>query len=348
MSAGALHIASDPADPMYAEIVARDPHAMIYQTPAYLRYLSAVLAQAELRLVVLPGAAAMPVFVSHTANGTVVNALPYYGSHGDLVCVPEAGDTERMAVLAAFAELCRNVSADAVNIVGHPLRPIAAPGGALGLSRWDERDGHVSLLNAAQSRAQALEATLAAANGKTRNLARKGLAQGFDLTVSDDERDWKDLAFAHRQTIDALGGVAKPYRDFEQLRAGFGQCGAARLYVARADGGFVGGLLMLRHQDWVEYFTPVSIPEFRSAQVVPALIATAMTDARMDGTRYWNWGGTWKAQDGVRHFKEGWGARTYPYGYFGAMLTDRFKGVAPDALSAWFPRFYVRPYSKIA
>jgi hypothetical protein len=336
-------VTDDVADTAYADIVDRDSNAMIYQSPRYLAFLKAILPGARLTLIAVPGQAAMPVFVLANGFGTVVNALPYYGSHGDLLCTPEADDAARAAVFAAFADLCRDASADAVNIVGHPLRPVVEAGLPLALSRWDEREGQISALTPAKTREDALEATLAACNGKTRNLVRKGLSQGFAIGVSEADEDWQGLAHHHRLGIEALGGRAKPETDFIAIRQTFGD--HARLYVARSEDAFAGAVLVLRHRDWAEYFTPVSVPEFRSAQVVPALIAAAISDARMEGARHWNWGGTWGSQDGVRHFKEGWGAQSHLYGYFGALRTSRLARVTPEELAAQFPRFYVRPYS---
>ncbi len=332
-------------DPAYADIVARSPDAMIYQDPAYLQFLQAVLPDAERRIFVIPGVAALPICLRRTDAGAVVNALPYYGSHGDIIHVDPADGTAPARLLAALAEYCADQSVDAVNIVAHPLRPVVSDGGPLRLKRWDEREGQISHLLPASTREEALAATLAACNGKTRNLARKGLAQSFEISVSDTDEDWRDLALHHRKGIEALGGQAKLDSDFEELRRCFSPSRHARLYVAHSDGVFAGGLLVLRYRNWAEYFTPVAAVDFRQAQVVPALIATAMADARMDGARLWNWGGTWRNQDGVRHFKEGWGAQSYPYGYFGAMLTDRLVQKTPAELIAEFPRFYVRPFA---
>jgi lipid II:glycine glycyltransferase (peptidoglycan interpeptide bridge formation enzyme) len=96
---------------------------------------------------------------------------------------------------------------------------------------------------------------------------------------------------------------------------------------------------------WAEYFIPVSDEEFRSDQVLSAIILRAMTDAAVAGVRYWNWGGTWSSQEGVYRFKSRWGARDYSYQYHGKVFDHELLGMSPETIRRQFPNFYVRRFS---
>src|SRR5262249_17659234 len=118
----------------------------------------------------------------------------------------------------------------------------------------------------------------------------------------------------------------------------------SRLYVARDGETFAGALLNLYYRDWVEYFTPIAVEDFRKEQVLSALIAVAMTDAILEGRKYWNWGGTWPSQSGVYHFKRGWGAQERIYQYFGAVRSGSLASITMTAFSEEYPHYYLRPF----
>ena len=149
----------------------------------------------------------------------------------------------------------------------------------------------------------------------------------------------------HRLGMERIGGRAKSTAEFAALRCALAPRGMCRLHVARHKGAFAGALLNLYYRDWVEYFTPVAVDEYRAEQVMSALIATAMQDACLSGARIWNWGGTWPTQAGVYHFKKGWGAIDHPYVYYGAVLDERLAAASADSLREQFPFFYSRPFA---
>ena len=229
-------------------------------------------------------------------------------------------------------------------MVAHPLSPqIDKVCAELDLTPWDRRIGQISSLSAWTSRSEAVEAILAACSQKTRNLVRKGLKQEFAIAPSDSDRDWADLATHHRIGMERIGGRPKSIDEFGALRATLIDGVQRRLYVARAGNTFAGALLCLHCKEWVEYFTPVAVEQFRSQQVLSALICEAMIDAAASGARFWNWGGTWHTQQGVYHFKAGWGAVDHEYVYYGR-AADHVLDTPAEQLQANYPFFYARPF----
>jgi hypothetical protein len=210
------------------------------------------------------------------------------------------------------------------------------------------RIGQISILSLAKNDADALNATLADCKQKTRNLVRKGIKGNFKIEVSTSDSDWHSLFLHHCVGMQRIDAKHKSEREIHALREQFEACGACRLYVARRDGEFAAGLLNLYYKDWVEYFIPVSSERFRGDQVLSAIIARAVQDARRQGCKYWNWGGTWPGQKGVYRFKNGWGAHDYRYHYYGAVRDERLNKVDPGTLLADFPHFYVRPFRTVS
>ncbi len=335
----------------YGEFVHSCDASLMFHTPEYLAALTEILPESEQVIIAAYEdsqiIATLPTFIHNSEHGVVLNSLPYFGSHGDVLLANDVSSPQ--SVLSALAnglvEICREYSIGSINIVSHPLSPgIASLADQIGLKAWDSRIGQISRLPVAANQEEALEGVLATCRQKTRNLVRKGLRQGFVVEISTADEDWRQLILHHRLGMEKIGGNPKSEREFSAIRNNLEARGACRLYVARLEGEFAGALLNLYYRDWVEYFTPVIVDSFRSHQVLSALIATAMCDAVIEGRSHWNWGGTWSTQAGVHRFKQGWGAIDHIYEYFGAVWDSRLNKTQPRKLLEQFPFFYVRPF----
>ena len=283
-------------DATYERLLTEAVDPLIYHTPEWLRFLSIAVADAE-PVLLLATEGGQPAgafaFLRRGPLGVALNALPYFGSHGDFIISSKATDPRAVerALVEGVAALRREAGVQAVNIIAHPRSPrIGASAARLGLTAWDRRIGQISTLTTAGSRAEAMEAVLAACKQKTRNLVRKAIRQEFVVEESEHEADWTALGEHHRLGMEKIGGRAKSPTEFAALRTCFASGEQRRLYVARRDGRFAGGLLCFHHRDWVEYFTPVAVEDFRHEQVLSALIVEALIDARLEGRRFWNWG----------------------------------------------------------
>jgi hypothetical protein len=335
----------------YDVFVASCSACLIYNTRTYLRFLSSVLK--DCLPIVFVGrrdgniVGSIACMLSSAEIGVVLNSLPYFGSHGDvLISDDELNPIEVVSkIIAALVSFCREQGVGAINIVAHPLRPqISHVASNYRLEKWAHRVGQISLLPKVTSRDDANASVLQACTQKTRNLVRKGLRGNFEICVSRNEDDWWRLAEFHRLGMERIGGTAKSLSQFLALRDVFEPERMSRLYVAKYGSEFAGGLLILRYRNWIEYFTPVAAETFRNEQVLSALIAVAMSDAMMEGASYWNWGGTWPSQAGVYHFKKGWGALDHPYSYYGTVRDERLDLAEPSVLLKAFPTFFVKPF----
>ncbi|MGH8643133.1 MAG: GNAT family N-acetyltransferase [Gammaproteobacteria bacterium] len=336
----------------YRRLLAANPDALIYATPEYRDFLSAVLAGEPVYLIARSGeeaVGALPCFrCCHDGVGVVLNSLPWYGSHGGCIVSERNAQGVREALLAAYLEM--GTASDVIsavliltpfeedrrNLYQDTLRPSAI----------DHRVGQItSLPSPGAGLIERLDKTV---TQKTRNLIRKALKQGFRMEIRDDESTWRFLHQTHEENMAAIGGRAKPWAHFVALREKL-PTDWRSLFVAYLDDKPVAALLLLYYKITVEYFTPVIKHKYRPLQPLTFLIWHAMVDAAERGCRRWNWGGTWNSQVSLHHFKAGWGARDCPYTYF--INADRdavaWMRARRQMLLAAFPCYYLYPFAQL-
>ncbi len=333
----------------YAEFVGRVPMAMIYGTLEFRAFLQRVVAGTPTYFVAVQGeriVGALPCFmVRHERCGTVINSLPWYGSHGGCVLVSEHDETARRRLLARYAEWVAEQQAAFATLILTPRenQHLEAYREALAPSATDGRVGQMTRLpDDGPDLEQRLERVC---RQKTRNLIRKSLKQGFALAARDDDDAWRFLHGTHVENMAAIGGRAKPWAHFAALRDTI-PAAWRQLLVTTLDGRPVAALLLLRFNGIVEYITPVIAHEFRSRQPLSFTIWHAMLDAVHRGDAWWNWGGTWTTQVSLHHFKEGWGATEWPYTYLTTAHPDALRDLQQDrrAVLDAFPHYFIYPF----
>lgn len=333
----------------YSAFVDQQAHRTIYHTLAFRQFLAQALgatpqyliAHEDTRIV-----GVLPCFeATHTQHGKVLNSLPWYGSHGGCLVLPNCAARVRHALLQAYAAAAAQEDVLFATMILPLDEQASAPEYAATLrpNVVELRNSQVTHLPAQGPDAAAeLEATLWQ---KTRNLVRKARKQDFELGVEDDDAAWEFLGAVHAENMAMIGGRAKPRAHFQALRATIPR-EWRQLFVAKLADEPVAAVLLLRHGMAVEYLTPVIRHEFRSRQPLSFLIWHGMLQAIRDGFRFWNWGGTWATQATLHHFKAGWGAQDQPYSY---MVHAKPRALAAlrlnrSALSEAYPFFYTYPY----
>ncbi len=335
-------------EPAYAAFIATDPRAMIYGTLEFRDFLRRSVGGVPHYLVALRGreiVGALPYFVAtHPEFGDVINSLPWYGSHGGCQVAADAPAARDMLLdrFQAAVSLASVLFSTIVLTPGETAH-LDAYRVALNPAAVDGRIGQVTELPAADGDLErALEALCLQ---KTRNLARKARNQGFELAPADNDEGWSFLYETHVENMTAIGGRAKPLAHFEAMRHSIPQAWR-QLLQTRLHGQPVASMLLLRFNRTVEYITPVIKHEFRSLQPLSFAIWHGMLDATRCGYRHWNWGGTWKSQTTLHHFKAGWGAADLPYNYV--------IHASPRAMNLWqdrraalvdaFPYYFLFPF----
>ena len=334
------------------DAVEKWPGAMIYASRRFAGFLEEAAACRITHLVAerngwLVGS--LP-FAVKTKNGlgSVVNSLPWFGSHGGCWLRDPGASAVRDALLAAYAwELRACNPLFSVTILPHREESRAASYcHLLGQARIDQRVGQ--LLDLPSSSMDCEQTLFGLLSRRTRNHVRKSLKQGFEERLDDNHAAWRYLYETHCTNMRALSGRPKSLSHFDALRRRFTGRGA-RLSLACLDGEPAAGLLLLTYGSVVEYLMPVMTAEKRALQPLSFLIWNALLECTRKGLRVWNWGGTWRSQTSLHHFKAGWGSRDHPYSYLVRASADgltRFRE-APEGLMDAFPYFYLYPLNRL-
>lgn len=331
----------------YRDFVLRQEHGLVYATLEYRDFLRAAVGGEPLYLVAREGekiVGVLPSFrLNHPRYGTVVNSLPWYGSHGGCLVPGGAHEAEtRAALLREYRRAAASALAATLIVSPFEQREFETYREALQPAAIDRRTGQLTRLpEAGPGLESRLEGIL---RQKTRNLARKSLRQGLLAAVEDDDDAWRFLHEVHVENIQAIGGRAKPWAHFEALKSALPR-DWRRLYVARFEGAPVAALLVLDYSTTTEYFTPVVRNEFRSRQALSFLIWHAMLGSVEKSMKWWNWGGTWLTQRSLHHFKAGWGAADFPYSYLIQASPESVARIGAERASILeaFPYYYIYP-----
>ena len=329
---------NDEVAPAIAAFLTGQGDALVYYSAAYRAFLCDLLGCRDISFVALGDdnrvRGLLPMMALDGPWGTIINSLPFYGSNGGVL----AGDAvAEGALLAAFNEAAGHPHIAAATLVTHPFRQAMPP------PQHDFVDDRIGQWTALPPNdPQAAAALMASFDGSARRNIRKAEQAGVIVTVEPEAITF--LEHTHRANMAAIGGKAKSALFFAASPNHFPD---HRIYVAHHDGEPIAALLVLYGGRTVEYFTPVVVEEYRPLQGLPLILRTAMLDAIRAGYRWWNWGGTWKTQDGVYRFKRKWGAADLPYRYFTRLNNRDILARSASEILAAYPEFFVVPFAAL-
>lgn len=280
--------------------------------------------------------------------GVVFNSSPWFGSHGGCVLKDGVSNDVRVSLLESFAEDIGNeksLLAACISLSPREFLHKKCYEKILGTTLFEPRVAQIVRLPEGQGDID--DSVFKVMRSKTRNLVRKSLNQKFRLEHGGSDADWKFLMETHEENMRCIQGMPKSLESFKALREILGD--RCRLSLA-FDGDIpVAAMLNLEYGPWVEYFLPVIKQEYRSRQPLSFLIYKSMCEAVSVGRRYWNFGGTRRGQDSLHHFKAGWGAQDYEYGYVlhaTAQGMELFKKDMPSMMNV-FSGYYLFPGDKL-
>jgi hypothetical protein len=246
----------------------------------------------------------------------------------------------RQALVESFIEIANRPSNAAATIVSHPLYPNANFGVPYDVT--DDRVGQISRLDGLAGS----EATLLSRiDGSARRNIKKAKRAGVEVKVTPDAIRF--LEGTHNQNMLEIGGKAKSHAFFSGIPNHFAAGRDYDIYVAEREGQPLAALLVLYFNRTVEYFTPATCLEAREIQPMALILCQAMLDAAARGFTRWNWGGTWKTQEGVYRFKKKWAAQDHPYKYFIKINEPTLLGARKEDLLAGYPDFYLLPFERL-
>jgi len=338
----------------YERFVCSLDTGLLYYSIKYRNFLKRVLTNSRpLYLVCYEDqniAGCLPAFLKYNeAYGNILNALPFYGSTGGVLSGERHCEEVHSSLINAFNTLADEEDAITSTIISSNFHNYS--GLYEKYSRYtliDKRIGQVTGLPPYDGRDDNLSGALMDAfHQKTRNLVRKAMKGGMEVSHSGSIDAVNRLSELHSQNMSALGGIAKGINVFMAIRESFVYDEDYRIYEAEKDGRIIAALLVFFYNCTAEYYTPAVMEEYRSLQPVSLLIFEAMQEAARRGCKYWNWGGTWTTQQGVYHFKSRFGAKDMPYYYYTRERDESMRKLDAKRILAEYPYFYVLPFSAL-
>lgn len=332
--------------------LAQASDALLYAAPEFLDFLVAACGGESTTLIARRNGRIVGAFryliKTVPGIGTIINSLPWFGSHGACLLGADPDPHARRALLSSVKQRIEATGIVSATVI---LTPAEEPYrheyiDVLQPRVLDARNGQITALPLdGPNLLHDLEFCFAQ---KTRNLARKACKQGFEEVVTDDDWAWQFLFDVHVENMAAVGGKAKPRAHFDAFRAHIAPS-RRRLSVAMFDGQPIAAMLLAGFNDTIEYVTPVIKVEHRSRQPLSFLITQGMLDAVRSGYRHWNWGGTWHSQHSLHHFKAGWGAADWPYTYIVCAPDAGLATLKSDAtkVASAFPFYYIYPFDRL-
>ncbi|HXU87957.1 MAG TPA: GNAT family N-acetyltransferase [Methylomirabilota bacterium] len=338
MTTVAIASLDESLETAYDEYLHTSDGGLLYYSLAYRRFLCDLLNCRAEYLVATSGSRVvglLPLMALDGPYGTVWNSLPFFGSYGGIL----ADDAQTAGQLARrYDDLTREAGVAAATVVTNPFVPPEA--NRFPADTVDERIGQFTSLE--PFRDGSPDRYLREIESSARRNVRRARDAGVVVRIDNGALPW--LEVAHRDSMVAVGGRAKPPRFFTLLESHFIAGKDYNVYVADVDGVTAGTLLVFYFNGTVEYFIPATLPRYRALQPMALVIVTAMQDAAAAGHHRWNWGGTWRQQSTLYRFKRKWNAVDRPYRYYTRINRRELLRCRPDELRAAYGEFYVVPF----
>lgn len=288
----------------------------------------------------------MPTFIYQSSRlGAVINALPFFGSHGQAMTKDHDPNIEK-ALIEAFNKLAEQHKCVSSTIVTSPF--------ALNTNSYEENSRYrykrspasqIALLpdNSEENASNLMRQF----HKKTRNMVRKAIKEGVTFELTNDSNSMQFLYKIHRENMLQIGAPPKPQEFFEALLSKQENGIDFNVLIGKIGQKRVAALLLLYFNRTVEYFTPAVINEYRNLQPLSLLIFEGMKNAIKRGYKYWNFGGTWPSQESIYRFKHRWGTEDYVYHYFTRILDERILKYSIEEIKSEFKYYYVLPFDEL-
>lgn len=341
-------------DPLYAELLARDPGAMLYHSPFWLGLLEETLG-APVRLLGLLEqgrlGAAIPYAVAEGPLGPVLNSLPFFGTIGGIISAEGGpGRLEQFRTLArALFGVAEDMGAFSTCLITRPGDPMETSyRRAFRPDFEDFRTAYFLDLPEPSKEEPVDQQMLRTMAPHKRRALRKARGRSFRVRAASRPEELAAFCEMHRRDLTRRGGLAKPASFLEAVSRRLDSKGV-ELWVAQDGPAVAAGILFFLHEGTAEYYMTGLSPEYRDQHPQTAIIYEAARSFSERGMRVLNFGGTWPTQNGLARFKSEWGAAPKPYRYLIRVFRDRLslRSLTPGWLTERYPFFYVLPFSEL-
>ncbi len=320
------------------EFIESHPNGLLYYSTKYRKFLIEITGAKSIYKVAISSdgsiVGVLPIMSMEGPYGSVLNALPFFGSYGCPLAVnKEAHD----ALVEDWNKMVKQKRIASATMIANPLAPDLISG-----VEFNAQDYRYSQFTALPKDGDIEGEILEMVDDTARRNIKRAIKE--DIEVIEDSNQLPFLEKVHRLNMKTINGLPKPSKFFGAIDTCFRQGDDWRLYVALKEGEPVAAVLLLYANHVVEYFTPAITDEGRKSQATALILLKAMTEAAKIGYSKWNWGGTWPDQEGVLRFKRKWGAEKNAYTYHTYIANNDLLKTTPKHLMEAYPQFYVLPF----
>ncbi|OPY62542.1 MAG: FemAB family protein [Pelotomaculum sp. PtaU1.Bin065] len=294
----------------------------------------------------------LPYAVQDGVWGTVVNSLPYYGSYGSAAITDHAPPETEELLYQALLDECVKANAVCLTVITSPFDTNGHRTQVQSLLKptyINQRNCQITHLPlySGESREVYEEKVMTTFEGRARTAIRKARKEKFTIRRTENEDEALEFAAIHKQNIGGKGGIFKEKEFFiEAFRASLVSPDNAEIAIITEGEKIIAGVVLFYFKDTVEYHTTCLREKYKSLGLLNLIIFERMVDAGMKGYRYWNFGGTWKSQEGVYRFKKSFGAFDYQYEYLTVFFRDleTVKSSTAEQIRQFYPHCFVIPF----
>lgn len=356
-------IVSDICPENWDSLVERCTWGTFYHTSDYLRLIEPVADSKAGYICAFGGeelTGGIPFMVCEGPLGAVVNCLPYFGSFGEAVIAPNAPDDTLQHMYHTLIAHCRDINALSLTVITSPfasenhnedVKAILCP------TFVDSRICQITHLPeySGETEKEYMTKIMASLQGRARTAYRKILDAGMKLHKAETKQDMLDFADLHIDNIQKKNGSFHPeeffHNAFQLLNRKPAAAEFSMMTKSRSsnDSTLTAGAVYFYFRDTVQYYATCLHNDYRSIGPMNRIIVEKMVEAGMSGLRYFNFGGTWKSQEGVYRFKQSFGAVDHSYFYNVRIFRDLEKLIKMSQadIAAAYPFFYVIPFSEL-
>ena len=312
---------------------------LFYYSLEYKKFICSILQCKSIYLIAKKNGkikGALPLMIKDGNLGKVINSLPFYGSHGGILYKNEKA---KDYLIKAFKKIEQKKIISSCTLIENPLEKKSTKN-IIDHNYSDTRIGQITFFNNLS-----IDELINKFHFKTRNMIRKALKNNISISIDNDKIDF--LKKTHNENMRAIGGISKPDLFFIELEKNFIKGKDYKIYIAKKEQKIISALLVFYHSNGVEYYMPVTKSEYRTLQPLSLIIYNAMKDSILDGFKFWNWGGTWIAQDGVYRFKSRWGTEDINYTYYTKVYNKEIIKSNVSELQSQYFGFFVIPFNEL-
>lgn len=325
---------------LYDEFINNYENSMMYHTLKYKKLLEEYLKCISCYYIVKSNNkidAVMPMFIKSGTMGNVYNSLPFYGSNGAILAKTKKSF---QILIKKYNEIALYPETLSITLITNPL-DLKYDYQEMLINETDERYSQWTNLDYAENYEEMIMQSF---HTKTRNMVRKSLKYNFKFVI---DKDFDTLYDVHVKNMNEIGGLAKEKEYFNHIKKVYKFNKDYIICSAVYEDSKVASLLLFLHKDTVEYYTPVIKKEYRNTQALTYLIYKSMIYYSKKGYKKWNWGGTWKSQDGVYRFKSRLGGIDKNYKYYTYVNNKEIYTTSKEYLLKEYKNFYVLPFNRL-